>query len=64
MMGLYPFHRCQEAVMSSIPRALRRFKANVADALPQRTVEQLAAELSRTCPNFRSSSPFWTISCP
>ncbi len=34
--------------MTSIPHALKRIKANVADALPERTVQQLVAALSRT----------------
>jgi hypothetical protein len=48
MMGLFTLHPCQEAVMTSIPQALGRIKANVNDALPERIVEQLAAEQSRT----------------
>ena len=34
--------------MLSMPQALRRIQANVADALPERTLQQLVAGLSRT----------------
>src|SRR5579864_2295321 len=35
MMGLLTLHHRQEAAMTSIPQALKRIKANVADALPE-----------------------------
>src|SRR6266542_742289 len=47
MMGLFKLHPCQEAVMLSIPQALTRIKANVADALPEATVRSLVADLAR-----------------
>jgi hypothetical protein len=45
MMGLLTHHHRQEAVMSSIPRALNRIKANLADSLPEPTVRALADDL-------------------
>src|SRR5262249_10400971 len=48
MMELFKLHPCQEAVMLSIPQAVARIKANVANALPERTVRQLVADLPRT----------------
>src|SRR5262249_14345612 len=47
MMELFKLHPCQEAVMLSIPQAVARIKANVANALPERTVRQLVADLPR-----------------
>jgi hypothetical protein len=47
MMGLFKLHPCQEAVMTSIPQALRRIKANVENALPESTVRSLADDLAR-----------------
>jgi hypothetical protein len=46
MMGLFKLHPCQEAVMTSIAAALDRIKANLANALPESTLRQLAADLS------------------
>jgi hypothetical protein len=45
MMGLFTLHPCQEAAMTSIPRALRRIKANVADALPEPAIRRIVADL-------------------
>jgi hypothetical protein len=47
MMGLFKLHHRQEAAMLSIPQALTRIKANVADALPEATVRSLVAAVAR-----------------
>src|SRR5579871_215486 len=48
MMGLFKLHPCQEAVMTSIPSALQRIKANVEGALPENTLRRLVADLPVT----------------
>jgi Transposase DDE domain len=59
MMGLFKLHPCQEAVMTSIPQALQRIKANVENALPESTVRRLVADVPRAYHN-RTLTPVVT----
>src|SRR4051812_34783308 len=62
MMGLFRLHHRPEAAMTRIPRALKRIKADVQDALPESVVRSRADDLDRTH-HHRTLTPVVTT-CP
>src|SRR5262245_12727217 len=61
LMGLLRHHPSQEATMVSIPHALNRIKAHLADALPEATLRRISTDLDLRSPQ-RTLPPVVTTS--
>jgi hypothetical protein len=59
MMGLFRLHQRQEAIMLSIPQALKRIKTNLADSLPENTIRTILDQSDVVCRQ-RTLSPVVT----